>query len=273
MILAKLDHPNICKLMDFFPDGDNYAIVMEYIEGAELKELLSQQNRPLPFDQACHLAKQCLEAFQYAHKNGILHCDIKPGNIMIDQNGDAKIMDFGIASMSTIVSLDTTDSMLSVNYTSPERLDKSNPVDVRSDIYSLALVFYEMFAGRSAFSATDRSELIRCHRNEIPKPPDAIVRDLPKNVSRAISKGLEKNPKDRFQDFRMFRQAFEGGQKTDSDPKAIDDETSTIAPVTMQANRGQEEATGIPAFAYVILGLLVIIGSIGAYIMLTSTTP
>ena len=273
MVLAKLDHPNICKFMDFFPDGDNYAIVMEYIEGRELKELLSRQNGPLPFDQACHFAKQSLEAFQYAHANGILHRDIKPGNIMIEKSGDVKIMDFGIASMSTIVSLDTADRMLSVRYASPERLDKSKSDDVRSDIYSLALVFYEMFTGQSAFRFTEKAELIRCHRKDIPDPPDAIVRDLPKDVSRAISKGLEKDPEDRFQDFQMFRQAFEVGPKTSYDSKAVKDATEMIAPNAAQGQGDQDEAMGLPAFAYVIIVLLVVIGSIGAYIMLTSVPP
>ena len=136
MILAKLDHPNICKLMEFFPDGNNYAIVMEYVEGVELKKIMQQQKGLLPFDISYKIAKQCLEAFQYAHENGILHRDIKPANIMIDKNGNSKIMDFGIAKMGTVASHDTAASMLSVHYTPPERFDPSREVDVRSDIYS-----------------------------------------------------------------------------------------------------------------------------------------
>src|SRR3989339_1898007 len=157
MILAKLDHPNITKLLEFFPDGDNYAIVMEYVEGIELKKLLQQHKGQMPFNQAYKIALQSLDAFQYAHEHGILHRDIKPANIMIDKNGDAKIMDFGIAKMGTTASHDTAASMLSVHYTPPERFDKSREIDQRSDIYSLGLVFYEMFAGRRAFSATETS--------------------------------------------------------------------------------------------------------------------
>ncbi|MFC1817449.1 serine/threonine-protein kinase, partial [Thermodesulfobacteriota bacterium] len=81
MILAKLDHPNICKLLEFFPDGDNYAIVMEYVEGIELKKLLQQSKGLMDFNHAYRIAKQTLDAFQYAHENGILHRDIKPANI------------------------------------------------------------------------------------------------------------------------------------------------------------------------------------------------
>jgi hypothetical protein len=130
-----------------------------------------------------------------------------------------------------------------------------------------------MFAGRRAFSTIDRSELIWCHRNEIPQPPDTIVHHLPRDVSRAISKGLEKNPEDRFQDFRMFLQALEVDQKTSNDSKAADDEASMITSVAPQGQGDQGEARGLPAFAYVILILLVAIGSVGAYIMLTSVTP
>jgi len=275
MILAKLDHPNICKLLDFFPDGDNYAIVMEYIQGVELKELLSQYKGPLPFDQAFKLARQVLAAFQYADENGILHRDIKPGNIMIDHNGDAKIMDFGIATMSTVASQDTAASMLSISYVPPERFDKSKPIDARSDIYSLALVFYEMFAGRRAFGATDTSEIMFCHLNEMPEPPNTFASGLPQEISQAISKGLEKNPDDRFQNFRAFLQALEIDQQTFDDATVIyDDETLLVPPATDQEAKAPKSAVerkgkkSSPALVLVLLAVLAIGGGIGGYLML-----
>lgn len=222
MILAKLAHPNITKLIEFFPDGENYAIVMEYVEGVELKKILQQHNGPLPFDQAYHIARQSLDAFQYAHENGILHRDIKPGNIIINNNGDAKLMDFGIAKMSSTASHDTAASMLSINYVPPERFDKSKEVDTRSDIYSLGLVFYEMFAGRRPFDATETSEIMFCHINQIPEPPDKYAKSLPHNISEAISKSLEKDPDDRFNDFRQFSNALE------IDNQTLDDVTSIV---------------------------------------------
>ncbi len=214
MILARLDHPNITKFIDFFTDGDNYAIAMEYIQGVELKELLARHEGPLPIGQACKLARQTLKALQYAYENGILHRDIKPSNIMIDHKGNAKLMDFGIASMSMIASQDTVGSTQSVSYVPPERIGKHQPIDNRSDIYSLALVFYEMFAGRRAFNVTDTSEIMSCHRYEIPAPPDTFAHDLPREICRAISKALEKKPEDRFPDFRAFYQAMEIDKQT-----------------------------------------------------------
>ena len=176
MILAKLDHPNICRLIEFFPDGQNYAIVMEYVEGTELKDLLQKQpDGLLPFNQAFRVAKQSLSAFQYAHENGILHRDIKPANIMIDRNGNCKIMDFGIAKVTGAATHDTAANMLSVHYTPPERFDPSKTVDARSDIYSLGLVFYEMFAGKRPFNVDDNSQIMFWHLNEIPDPPDSYV--------------------------------------------------------------------------------------------------
>ena len=123
MILAKLDHPNICKLLEFFPDGTNYAIVMEYVEGNELKKLIKDSGI-LPFELAFKIAKKTLDAFQYAHESGILHRDIKPPNIMVSKNGDPKIMDFGIAKMGTAASHDTAASMLSIFYVPPERQNR-----------------------------------------------------------------------------------------------------------------------------------------------------
>jgi len=199
MILAKLDHPNICKLMEFFPDGNNYAIVMEYVEGVELKKLLKNQEGQLPLDQANKIAGQALLAFQYAHENGILHRDIKPANIMINNAGDSKIMDFGIAKISTTATHDTAAKMLSVHYVPPERFDQKKVIDARSDIYSLALVFYEIYAGRRAFMVEETSQIMFCHLNEIPDPPEKYRPDMPHEISQAISKALEKDPDDRFQ--------------------------------------------------------------------------
>lgn len=212
MILAKLDHPNICRLVEFFPDGQNYAIVMEFVPGTELKDLMQEQeNGLLPFNQAFRIAKQSLEAFQYAHENGILHRDIKPANIMIDRQGNCKIMDFGIAKIAGAATHDTAASMLSVHYTPPERFDPSKTVDARSDIYALGLVFYEMFAGRRPFDADETSQIMFWHLNEIPEPPAVYVAGLPNDVSEAITIALEKDPDDRFSDFREFSEALGQG--------------------------------------------------------------
>ena len=237
MILAKLNHPNICKLMEFFPDGTNYCIVMEHVQGVELKKLIAQRKGPLPFERAYKIATDTLDAFQYAHENGILHRDIKPANIMINKDFVPKIMDFGIAKMGTTASHDTAASMLSVHYVPPERFDRSSEIDVRSDIYSLALVFYEMFAGRRPFTATETSQIMFSHLNEIPEPPQKYAEHLPDAISQAISKALEKDPDDRFRDFREFANAMDLEQDDLDEATRIigDDETLLDAVLDIEA--------------------------------------
>ena len=278
MILAKLDHPNICKLMEFFPDQNNYAIVMEYVEGVELKKILAQQKDLLPFDIAYKIAKQTLEALQYAYENGILHRDLKPANIMIDKNGNSKIMDFGIAKMSTTASHDTAASMLSVHYTPPERFDPSKEIDQRSDIYSIGLVLYELFAGRRAFSATETSQIMFCHLNEIPDPPSRYAQNLPPAVSDAIQKALEKDPEDRFGDFKQFSEALDAGapeeiddatRLTDEDMTILLDHAMDTAMIAPEPKIAVKEKKKKPvAMIAAAAAVLVIAAAVGAYLML-----
>jgi formylglycine-generating enzyme required for sulfatase activity len=165
----------------------------------------------MPFDKGYKIAHQALGAFQYAFEQGILHRDIKPGNIIIDEGGNCKLMDFGIARMTSTASHDTAASMLSVHYVPPERLDRSREVDIRSDIYSLGLVLYEIFAGRRPFNATETSQVMFAHLNEIPEPPEKFSPALPRQISEAIQKALRKNPEDRFRDFAELKRAIEIG--------------------------------------------------------------
>ena len=278
MILAKLDHRNICKLIEFFPDGQNYAIVMEYIEGTELKELMQKlPDGLLPFNQSFRIAKQSLEAFQYAHENGILHRDIKPANIMIDNNGNCKIMDFGIAKVAGAATHDTAASMLSVHYTPPERFDPSRIVDARSDIYALGLVFYELFTGRRPFDADETSQIMFWHLNEIPEPPDTYVSGLPSEVSDAILTALEKDPDDRFQDFREFSEALGQGDpnidytvnlESADDATMIGDQTIITSPTASKvskAKRRKKKGLPIPLIAGISALVVIALAAAGFF--------
>lgn len=264
MILAKLDHPNICHLLEFFPDGENYAIVMEYVKGIELKKLMTMHNGPMPFDQALLIAQKSLSAFQYAHKNGVLHRDIKPANIMICDDYNPKIMDFGIAKMGTTASHDTAASMLSVHYVPPERFDRSAEIDVRSDIYSLALVFYEMFAGKRPFAATETSQIMFSHLNEIPEPPKNIVEHLPEEISQAISKALEKDPDDRFVDFQEFSQAMAIDQEALDEATMIFDETIMADSIDLSAVIAEKEVAKKKPPIMLIASIMIVMIIVGA---------
>ena len=283
MILAKLDHPNICRLIEFFPDGHNYAIVMEYVEGTELKEILQQQpNGLMPFDQAFRIAKQSLAAFQYAYENGILHRDIKPANIMIDNQGNSKIMDFGIAKVAGAATHDTAASMLSVHYTPPERFDPSRAVDARSDIYALGLVFYELFTGRRPFEAEETSQIMFWHLNEIPEPPNTYVSGLPSEVSAAIETALEKDPDDRFQDFKEFSDALgQGTPGVDYTSQLVDNEATTIdqtiitSPVSPKVikKRKKRKGAGLPVPLVAGIAAIVVVLIVGGFFAYRAFRP
>ena len=209
IILSKMDHPNICRFYDFFPYEGNYAIVMDFVKGVELKSILEEQGGPLPMAQARHIAAQALDAFHYAHMKDVLHRDIKPENISVDEEGTAKVMDFGIAKLSTSESQQTSLFMISPRYTAPERFDAGNTdaVDHRADIYSLGLVFYEMFTGTHPFQTDSPTEMIVAHVNTVPAPPDEIA-DIPRQISDAIMRAVAKDPADRFEDFGAFKMAL-----------------------------------------------------------------
>ncbi|MEW6673376.1 MAG: protein kinase [Thermodesulfobacteriota bacterium] len=209
IILSRLDHPNICRFIDFFPYNQNFAIVMDFVQGIDMKKRLRQRAGPFPLETACRIAEQTLDAFHYAHQQSVLHRDIKPENITLDETGEVKIMDFGIAKLSSAETQHTSATMISPAYTAPERFDIKKEVTHRSDIYSLGIFFYEMFTGRHPFKAASPVEMITAHLRTVPAPPHEIA-PVPVEISRAILKSLEKRPEDRFENFAAFKTAMLG---------------------------------------------------------------
>lgn len=208
-VLSKLNHPNICKLIDFYPEGPDYIIVMEYIDGNNLKELMhNEPDNLLPFKQSLKIAKQCLKSFQLIYENGILHRDIKPSNIMVDKKGNSTIMDFGVAAVIGDTSYDKATKMLSLSYSAPERFIQTKKPDIRSDIYSLGMVFYELFTGRMPFDTNNSSQIKAWHLHEIPVPADTHNPSLSPKIVTAIKTALEKEPGNRFHDFLEFERAM-----------------------------------------------------------------
>jgi serine/threonine-protein kinase len=247
MILARLDHPNITRLYEFFPDGNAYAIVMEFIEGTTLKDMIVNHDGPIPYEKALNICLQILAAFEYAHDNGIIHRDIKPGNIMIDKNGVVKIMDFGIAKFSSAASAETRTTWKwgAPHYMAPERFQEDGEMDVRSDIYSLGIVFYEAFTGRKPFDSSDTIRVIFCHLNEPPINPSTLLENLPPHVSTAILKALEKEPDNRFSSCAEFASALageEGDLKRSSSRRAKPDDSTLILDETSIKKARQKKA-------------------------------
>ncbi|NLD36863.1 MAG: serine/threonine protein kinase [Desulfatiglans sp.] len=208
-ILSRFDHKNICRLIEYFADGPEYVIVLEYIEGVDLKELMQIEPAGLiPFEQAKTIARECLDAFQYAYEMGILHRDIKPSNIMIERGGRSILMDFGTAVEFTDKTQHGMGRNISASYCAPERFKRPDTYDVRSDIYSLGMVFYEIFTGRLPFNMDSIPEIASWHLNETALPADGCNPSLSKEIAGAIKTALEKMPEKRFNDFMEFKKAL-----------------------------------------------------------------
>ncbi len=205
---ASLNHPNIVAVYDTGeepargPDGKTVMvpyIVMEYVEGHTVKELLSD-GTPVPIPEAVEITEGVLSALEYAHGAGLVHRDIKPGNIMLTNTGKVKVMDFGIARALT----DSQATMTSANavvgtalYLSPEQA-RGERIDERSDVYSAGCVLFELLTGRAPFAGDSAVSLAYQHVSELPPVPSTIATDVPASLDRVVMKALAKNPDQRY---------------------------------------------------------------------------
>jgi serine/threonine protein kinase len=205
--LARLDHPNIAKLHTAFKVKNQLVMVMEFVEGVNLAERAKEGS--IPIYKLLSYMKQVLSALGYAHKHGVVHRDIKPSNVMIAPDGSIKLMDFGIAKSNAEPLLTKPGTTLgSLLYMSPEQV-RGEPVDARSDIYSLGIVLYELSAGRCPFEADSTYRIMDAQLNTAPAPPIEINSSLPKSLNDIILTALQKDPAQRFQNADAFRRAIE----------------------------------------------------------------
>lgn len=196
---ARLTHANIVSIYDVGVDGNLYYIVMELIQGKTLKEIIIEEEGPLPWKWSINVAIQIASALERAHKNNIIHRDIKPHNIIITEDGVAKVTDFGIAkavSNSTITAFGKTIG--SVHYFSPEHA-RGGFTDAKSDIYSLGVVMYEMITGKVPFDADTPVSVALKHMQEDPEEPIEINPNVPSAVNQIIMKALQKESNLRYQ--------------------------------------------------------------------------
>ena len=196
---ARLTHPNIVSIYDVGSEDNLYYIVMELIRGKTLKEIIVEERGPRPWKWSVNVAMQIASALEMAHKNNIIHRDIKPHNIIITEDGIAKVTDFGIAkavSNSTITAFGTT--LGSVHYFSPEHA-RGGYTDAKSDLYSLGVVMYEMVTGRVPFDADTPVSVALKHMQEEPEEPIELNPNLPSAVNKIIMKALKKDTTLRYQ--------------------------------------------------------------------------
>ncbi len=206
LFARKITHKNVCRVHEFNRIGGIAYTSMEFVEGESLRSVLNRFGG-LPLRKALDLGLQMCSALQEAHAQGIVHRDLKPENVMVDTQGNVKIMDFGIArSMDAMTRL--TGSMVGTPaYMAPEQVS-GKQVDFRTDIYALGLILYEIFTGQPAFQAENAVAVALKQMREAPKPPHEMDASIPFGIERAIMKCLQKDPANRFQTVAQLADAL-----------------------------------------------------------------
>jgi DNA helicase-2/ATP-dependent DNA helicase PcrA len=227
---SALNHPHILTIYEIGDSDGKPFIAMEYIQGETLRQKIA--GRALTFGDALDIAGQVAEGLAKAHEHGIVHRDLKPENLMISKDGYAKILDFGLAKLvgtdkparinsaeKTVMHVNTQAGTImgTVHYMSPEQI-LGRKIDQRSDVFSFGIVLYEMTTNRLPFSGESDVDTLHAILHDEPRPPHALSPDLPRDLSRIISKALAKRPKERYQrirdifdDIKELRRGLEGG--------------------------------------------------------------
>lgn len=251
--LANLSHPNIVKVLDYGEYEGAPYLVMEFISGGALKAMIG---KPIPYAEAAAMLVPMARALHYAHQQRIVHRDVKPENILINDSGQPMLSDFGILKL---VDLEESRGLTGTGkivgtpaYMSPEQI-RGREVDGRADIYSLGIVFFEMITGRKPYNASTPIELSMQHLHDpIPKAKQ-FVRDLPAEVEQVIVKSMAKSPEDRYQTMLVFAQALEklsgASERITSERKAVQDNGT---------GEKKQKRSFVPAF--VAASLLVVLG-------------
>jgi eukaryotic-like serine/threonine-protein kinase len=206
--LARLNHPNITTLYSLLPEGRNLYMVMELVRGQTLDELLKKRSGPLGARECLAVIAQAADGLAYAHSMGVIHRDIKPANLMITDGGLVKIMDFGIARVRGSQRLTRDGSMVgTLAYMAPEQL-RGDPGDERSDLYSLAIVLYELLTGAPPFVADSDYDLMQAHMHARPVRLLGRVPGIDARADAALMRALSKKPEQRFSSVREFCDAL-----------------------------------------------------------------
>jgi len=243
---SALNHPNICTVYDIGEESGKAFIVMEYLDGTVLKDLIG--GHPMELDRLLEISCEIADALAAAHVKNIIHRDVKPANIFMSEDGHAKVLDFGLAKIAvpdteesesrTLTVTQTGIAMGTLPYMSPEQLH-GRAVDHRTDIYSLGAVLYEMATGQGPFLGSTTAELISSILRDTPKPVSGLRAELPMGLERIIERCLAKQPAERYASVRELRGALEllrrqtpSGSQSVSTPDASREASIAVLPFT-----------------------------------------
>ncbi len=211
--VAQLDHPNIVKVHDSDDDGKTHYLVMEYVEGSSLQDIIKRKG-PMDVLRACHYVFQACLGLQHAHEAGIVHRDVKPGNLLLDRTGTVKLLDMGLARIfhdpgdNLTRDYDAHSILGTADYLSPEQALNSHGVDHRTDLYSLGMTFYYLLVGRAPFADGTLNQKLIWHQIRNPPPVTSLRPDVPPGLAAVLDRLTAKDPGERFQTAAEAAQAL-----------------------------------------------------------------
>ena len=259
----KIGHRNVGRMFELMEDKGTHYITMEFVSGQDLKGLI-RQSAPLSIARTISTAKQICEGLTEAHRLGVVHRDLKPSNIMIDRDGNARIMDFGIARSLTAKGITGAGVMIGTPEYMPPEQAEAKEVDERADIYSLGVILYEMVTGRLPFEGDTPLSVAMKHKGEEPKDPRELNAQIPEELSRVILKCLEKEKSSRYQNAEELR----------SDLGSIETHVSTTAKaVTAPKRTGSKEITVTLGVRKILVPALILVGLIVAVVVILQLLP
>ena len=255
-IARKIRHANVCGMFDLGEEGETLFISMEYVRGEDLSSLIRRTEK-LTAGKAVLIARQVAEGLGEAHKLGVVHRDLKPGNIMVDKEGNAKIMDFGIARSQTLPGTTAEGVIIGTpEYMSPEQVE-GKPADQRSDIYSMGIILYEMVTGRPPFAGDTPFSIAYKHRHEEPEDPRKLNPHVPDALNRVILRCLEKDREARYQTAQELLadlQKMESGAPVSAETAPAARKPLTSKDITVTFSFRKFLLPGLIALAVVVIG-------------------
>src|SRR5262245_4597035 len=221
---AALDHPNIVHAYDIDADEDLHFLVMEYVDGSSFQDIVKKTG-PLDVTRAAHYVRQAALGLEHAHTKGLVHRDIKPGNILVDRGGTVKILDMGLARFfnddEDILTKKYDENVLgTADYLAPEQIEDSHNVDTRADIYSLGATFYFMLSGQAPFGEGTVHQKLTWHLTRQPKPVTTVRPGVPERLSAVIQRMMAKKPADRYSGLGEVAEALGPWTQTEIGPPA-----------------------------------------------------